>query len=193
MALRRAGWRLLLSPAGVWRTEDFPYALDNGRWSDFTQGLEFDEARFLRFVERFGDDADWLVAPDTVAGGLASLELTLRWLPRLRGACDLILVAVQDGMTPADLAPIVGPQVGIFLGGSTEWKLATMQTWGDFAARVRVHYHVARVNTVRRIRMAAAAGAHSIDGSSASRFATTLPKLDAARRQRDMLCPREVR
>lgn len=36
-------------------------------------------------------------------------------------------------------------------------------------------------------RQCVAAGADSFDGSSASRFATTLPLLDAARRQPDLL------
>jgi hypothetical protein len=42
-ALRAAGWRLLLSPTGVLRTEGFRYALDNGAWTAHQQGTEFDE------------------------------------------------------------------------------------------------------------------------------------------------------
>lgn len=189
-ALRAAGWRLLLSPAGVMRTEGFAYGLDNGKWSAFTTGEPWDEAAFLRAVEGFGVDADWIVVPDIVAGGLASLELTAAWMPRLRGSCPLLLIAVQDGMAPADVAPLLGSGVGLFLGGSTDWKLATMVEWGQFAAELGVHYHVARVNTARRIRLAAAAGAASFDGSSASRFAVTLPPLERARQQPDLLAPK---
>ena len=102
----------------------------------------------------------------------------------------MVLIAVQDGMKPADLAPIVGPSVGIFLGGSTEWKLETMRMWGDFCAARGIHYHVARVNTKRRCKMAASAGAVSVDGSSGSRFAKSVPIFDGWRRQLDMLSPR---
>lgn len=181
-ALRAAGWRLLLSPEGVLRSEGFPFGLDNGAWSAFQKGRGIDLAKFERAVERFGGAADWVVAPDIVAGGLASLALTAEWLPKLRHL-RRVLVAVQDGMTPADVAPFVSHRVGIFLGGSTGWKLANMQRWGDWCASLGLYYHVARVNTAQRVRLAHQAGAQSIDGTSASRYATTLPLLDAAVRR----------
>lgn len=114
------------------------------------------------------------------------LELSLRWSNRCLSACPMVLIAVQDGMTETDLEHLVGRKVGIFLGGSTAWKLATMARWGSFCARRGVYYHVARVNTERRTWMAVAAGADSIDGSSASRYAVTLPMLDRAAKQTDL-------
>lgn len=181
-ALHNAGWRLLLSPLGRLQPYDFRFALDNGAWAAFQRGQSIDLNRFEYAVERFGGAADWVVAPDIVAGGLRSLELTEEWLHRLR-FLRLILVAVQDGMTPADVAPLMRPGIGIFLGGSTPWKLATMQQWGDWAASLGAYYHVARVNSALRIRHALRASAHSIDGSSVTRYAVNLPRLDAARRQ----------
>lgn len=186
--LRTFGWRLLVSRTGVWRTEGFPYVLDSGAWSDFQTGTPFDEDAYERLIDHLGSGADWAVLPDIVAGGMKSLEFSLRWSNRVRSVCDRVLIAVQDGMEPADLAPLVGPNVGIFLGGSTEWKLERMSEWGEFCRARRVHYHVARVNTVRRIYRAIAAGADSIDGSSASRYAVTLPALATAARQQDLLC-----
>lgn len=191
-ALREAGWRMLVSRAAAWRNEGFPYCLDNGAWSDFTAGTAFDDDAFEALVDKMGAGADFIVLPDIVAGGRASLEMSLRWMNRCRSACDLVLIAVQDGMTPADLRPFLGEHVGIFLGGSTEWKLATMRQWGELSIDVGCWYHVARVNTGRRFRMAHAAGADSIDGSSASRFAKTLPLLERARRQGDLLAPRKA-
>jgi hypothetical protein len=63
--------------------------------------------------------------------------------------------------------------------GSTEWKLATMKPWGNFCKARGVHYHVARVNTLRRFGLAAGAHATSADGTSATRFAKTVPLLKA--------------
>jgi hypothetical protein len=186
-ALRDAGWGLLVSRAGVWRTEGFDrYVLDNGAWADFQAGRTFNEDAFEQLIDRLGAQADWIVLPDIVAGGLASLALSTRWLNRCLSICPLVLIAVQDGMREADLAPVVGRSVGIFLGGSTEWKLANMLRWGAFCAERNIHYHVARVNTERRIWLAAASGADSIDGSSAARYAVTLPLLDRAMGQADL-------
>jgi hypothetical protein len=185
--LRDAGWGLLVSRAGAWRTEGFDrYVLDNGAWADFQAGRAFDEDAFEQLIDRLGAGADWIVLPDIVAGGIASLALSTRWLNRCLSVCPMALIAVQDGMQEPDLAPLVGRSVGIFLGGSTEWKLANMLRWGRFCAERGVYYHVARVNTERRVWLAAAAGADSIDGSSATRYAVTLPMLDRAMKQQDL-------
>lgn len=179
-ALRAAGWRLLVSAAGVWRTEGFPYALDNGAWTAFQQGTPFDEDAFRRLVDALGDGADWIVLPDIVAGGMASLDYSVSWMDRVPG---LRLLAVQDGMTVADVRPLLGPSIGIFVGGSTEWKLSTMRAWGALAREVGCYLHVGRVNTRRRIALCHEAGAHSFDGTSATRFAANIPKLTAATNQ----------
>lgn len=188
-ALRRAGWRLLLSPAGVLRTEGFPYALDNGAWSAYCSGTPWNEPAFAAALARFGPGADWVVLPDIVAGGRESLELSARWMCRVLGACARALIAVQDGMESHDVRPLLGPTVGVFVGGTTTWKLATLSGWAALARERRTWCHVGRVNTARRIFACSAAGVDSIDGTSASRFASTLPMLDSARRQRNLFAP----
>lgn len=192
-AIREAGFRLLVSSAGRIRTEGFPYMLDNGKWTAHTTGQPWDEERFVLMAMTLGTGADSIVVPDIVAGGLESLALSRDWLPRLEPLCPLRLIAVQDGMKPSDLERLVGPGVGIFLGGSTEWKLETMPTWGAFAEEAGIHFHVGRVNTGRRMALAIAAGADSADGSSASRFANTVPMLANATRQPDLYAPRSAR
>ena len=181
-ALREAGWRILVSARGVLRSEGFRYALDNGAWTAFTQGEPFDVAAFEKALDLMGAEADWVASPDIVGGGMRSLELSESWLPRLIDA-RLVLIPVQDGLAVSDVRPLLGNRVGIFLGGSTEWKLATMREWGELAHEVGCYYHVARVNTRRRIEMCSEAGATSFDGSSASRFAASLPRLERARCQ----------
>jgi hypothetical protein len=144
----------------------------------------------MTLVERHGASCDFVVIPDIVAGGIKSLEFSLSWLPRLKHLKKLLL-PVQDGMDVTTVGDVLRgvPNMGIFLGGSTEWKLATMYSWGVVAAVMRRHYHVGRVNTMRRIRLAAEAGADSFDGTSATMFSCTLPKLECARRQPSLLAP----
>lgn len=182
VALRDAGWRILVSARGVLRNEGLPYALDNGAWTAFTQGEPFNVGAFEKALDLMGAEADWVASPDIVGGGMRSLELSESWLPRLIDA-RLVLIPVQDGLTASDVRPLLGNRVGIFLGGSTEWKLSTMREWGELAREVGCYYHVARVNTRRRIEMCSEAGATSFDGSSASRFAASLPSLERARCQ----------
>lgn len=184
-ALRQANWRLLVSATGALRTEGMRYALDNGAWTAFQQGRQFDEKAFGRAVDRLGENADWIVLPDIVAGGLESLELSLRWLERLRGIPTKLLLAVQNGMELDDVREYLSPAVGIFVGGDTEWKLATVNSWGQLARRRHCHLHVGRVNSAKRIALCAAAGVNSVDGTSATRFSKSLPRLDGALRRAD--------
>lgn len=192
-ALKRHGWRVLVSRADRRRPPaGMKYALDNGAWSDFQAGREFDGDAFDGLLDAYGADADWIVLPDIVAGGLASLAMSKRWMNRCLGSgCPLVLIAVQDGMEPDDLAPLVGPNVGIFLGGSTEWKLARAMDWGEFAATRGVYYHFARCNTETRFKLAHDAGANSIDGSSGVKFSKNVPKLTRWARQRSLFNVRD--
>ncbi|MFL5063422.1 MAG: hypothetical protein ACJ8FU_08435 [Xanthobacteraceae bacterium] len=183
-ALREAGWGLMVSAAADLRTEGFDrYALDNGAWAAFQAGRRINIARFCRALDLLGDEAEFVIAPDIVLGGEESLALSLAWLPHVLDRTERALIAVQNGMTPDDLRPHVSERVGIFVGGDTAWKEASLGEWGWLKAETGCHLHVGRVNTKRRIRLCALAGADSFDGSSASRFAKSLPRLDLARRQ----------
>jgi hypothetical protein len=186
-ALRARGWRLMVSAKGVLRSEGFPYALDNGAWWAFSNHQPFDEAAFVRALELMGTGADWVVAPDVVAGGMASLDFSLRWIERLRPLP--VMLAVQNGMTVEAVRPHVGPGVGIFVGGTTAWKLETVGVWAELGRQTSAWVHVGRVNSITRIRLCAEHGVTSFDGSSASRFAKTTGRLDNARRSLDLFAP----
>jgi hypothetical protein len=185
-ALRLAGWRLMISARGVHRNEGMPHALDNGAWTSYLSKEPFDEAAFLRAYELFAPTADFIVLPDIVAGGMQSLDFSMKWRARLGKPFGLQLIAVQDGMEPDAIEPIIDSGLGIFIGGTTEWKEQSMFAWGKFARGKGIYLHVGRVNSVRRIHLCGAAGAQSFDGSSVSRYCKTLPKLDYARRQREL-------
>ena len=166
----------------VLRTEGFQYALDNGAWSCHIRKVPFDQCAFETALEKLGRGADWVVLPDIVAGGIKSLDFSLSWVDRVRPMAP-VLLPVQDGMSVEDVSGLVGPDMGVFLGGTTEWKLSTMRAWGALAAKTGAYFHVARVNTAKRIRLCQDAQASSFDGTSVTRFAKTLPLLDNERRQ----------
>ena len=181
-ALRSAGWKLLVSARGCLRSEGFAYGLDNGAWTSHQQGQPFSVESFERAVEKMGQGADWIVAPDIVEGSTESLRMSLQWLPRLR-PYGLTLIAVQDGIDPDHVRGVVGSDVGVFVGGSTEWKLRSLAAWSSLSSETGCYLHVARVNTARRINLCHDARADSFDGTSATRYRKTLPLLNNATRQ----------
>jgi hypothetical protein len=191
-AMRATDVRLLLSRAAPhWRrpVKGFRYCLDSGAWHDFQAGEAFDADEYEAMIDQLGATADFVGLPDIVGEGQRSLELSMRWMNRVLAVANLVLIPLQDGMTTGDLEPLVGPNVGVFLGGSTEWKLKTAPMWGRFCAERGVHYHFARINTACRTAFAISCGATSGDGSSITRYASTAPLLAAARRQLDLFSP----
>lgn len=185
-ALRDAGWRLLVSAKGALRTEGFRYALDNGAWTAFQRGEPFDAPAFDKALALLGDGADWVVCPDVVGNRDATLAAAREWLPRLSTA-RLVLIAAQDGMSTADLEPMLDAHTGVFFGGGTEWKLRNVVAWGQWCKARGTYFHVARVNSAKRIRLCQEAQADSFDGSSASRFALSLGRLARANNQLHLL------
>ena len=163
-----------------------PYCLDNGAWSCFQQERPFDEDGFLWALEEIGHGADFVVVPDIVEGGLESLAYSKSWLPKLIGYDVLLLIAVQDGMSTEDVSPLLGKNIGLFLGGSTEWKLNSMPAWGRVAKEKGCYFHVGRVNSIKRINMCAMAGAHSFDGTSVTQFPCTFTRLNNATNQQTL-------
>lgn len=189
-ALRENGWRLLLTPSNPTVRQGLRFGIDNDAWRAHQQGIPFAADPFKRLIEKCGALADFVIIPDIVAGGLRSFEFSQSWLPYLR-TLNRLLLPLQDGMTPEIVGPFLHshPNVGLFLGGSTEFKLREIYAWGMVAHAFGRHYHVGRVNTARRIRLCAEAGADSFDGTSATMFSCTLPLLESARKQPSLLTP----
>lgn len=187
----------MVSARGVLRTEGFRYALDNGAWTasqEFLAGKRATPApclaAFRRAVDQLGAGADFIIVPDIVMGGERSAAMSRAWLRRLRRDRRLrgvtLLLAVQNGFAPWDVARFLGPGVGIFVGGDTAWKLATMKAWAALAHHHGAWCHVGRVNTGVRVKLCEEAGVDSFDGSGPSRFVESLPPIRAALRQLDL-------
>jgi len=182
--MRDHGWRVLISATGVHKNEGLPYAIDNGAWTAYQQQRPFDADAFRRLVDTHGAGADWIAVPDIVEGGLRSLDFSLSWIPELDKVGSLLLIPVQDGMAIDDVAPFVSPgRVGIFIGGSTEWKIEQIPALSAWANDLKIWCHVGRVNTRKRIRHCVLAGATSFDGTSVTRYGKTIGPLDRERRQ----------
>lgn len=163
-----------------------PWFYDNGAFADFKAGREFNEFEYWRDLRKirswceFGQPSrdrsrlgevltppDFIVLPDLVAQGLASLEFSLAHLEETQQTGTPYL-AVQDGMTPAGVRAILGryPAIaGLFVGGSMAWKLETAGAWCQLGRRSGRPVHIGRVGTLDRLAWAESIGATSIDSS----------------------------
>lgn len=141
-----------------------------------------DLALFVVALFKLGRDADWVALPDIVAGGKRSLGLSLAWMRIVLNLTERALIPVQDGMVVDDVRPFLGPNVGVFVGGdpATNWKEETTPAWAQACRAAGAWCHVGRVNSQRRINICAAAGADSVDGTSATKYSVELPKLHRA-------------
>lgn len=175
------GLRLLVGPDQLDRhlsVPPFAWALDNGAWGCFQRGVSFDGDAFREAMKRWGPGADFVICPDIVGGGLESLSFSVGWADEVRQTTQRPLyLAVQDGMDAPAVLAVLEWFDGLFVGGSTTWKEATMHTWGELAKERDIPLHVGRVNTDRRLRMAIDAGASSVDGTSPTRFSCNTARL----------------
>ena len=156
-------------------TDPAPYphfAIDNGCFSAWKRGAIWDPAPFLKNLHRcqeLGLRPDFAVLPDIVAGGEKSLKRSRGWSVILRELYPDIpfYVAVQDGMNPRDHGDeIISIADGIFVGGTTQWKLATMRDWARFAHEHGMNVHVGRIGTPDRMVLAHNLGIDSIDSTT---------------------------
>jgi hypothetical protein len=108
---------------------------------------------------------DFVVLPDVVAAGPASLHFSLRWLSALRPLAVPLALVVQDGMTPDDVAPHLAHVALLFVGGSHAWKLRTGAAWVAWAHAHGHPCHIGRVGTTRKLLWARRIGADSVDSS----------------------------
>lgn len=155
-----------------------PWFYDNGAYRDWKSGKQFNGVQFARDMRRirYGVDPlpDFVVVPDIVAGGLASLEFSrsnrndVFQLGDRR--CPRCYLAVQDGMELVDVRRFLDESIddyqsydGLFVGGTLEWKLASAPMWIEFAHATGRKCHIGRVGTPDRVAWARSIGADSID------------------------------
>lgn len=102
----------LYTPARKERVRPWlPYALDNGRFAEKVNGLEFDAERFMKHVERYAfleQKPKWIVVPDEPFDSDQTLEMWETYEPQLRKYGIPLALAVQDGMT-TDVLKLLQP------------------------------------------------------------------------------------
>ena len=158
----RLGW--LIGPGG-WRKPPswMPVALDNGAFGAWSKSQPWDERAWWNLLSEATRVCLplWAIVPDVVMDKDATIESWHKWEPVLRDEFQNLplAMAVQDGMTPADVP--AGAQ-WIFVGGGDPWKMRSVPMWCEaFPGRV----HVGRVNTAKRLWECDRAGVVSCDGT----------------------------
>jgi len=138
------------------------WAFDNGAFVAWKNGEPFPARRFKERLElAVSVGTPYLaVAPDLVAKGRESLAFSLSWLAGLP-AWPWFL-AVQDGMTVADVEPHAHRFAGIFLGGTDAYK-ATAREWCGWAHERELRFHFGRAGTLKKLYEAQRIGADSVD------------------------------
>lgn len=149
-----------------------PWAADN----DCFQGL--DAPAFSAMLDRLKGlpGCLFVAVPDVVGDALATRDLFEMWAPALERRGLPVALVAQDGLE--DLGPWLERTwhrlSGLFIGGSTEWKLGLAAEHLIRDAKERDKWvHMGRVNGRRRVQYARVVGCDSVDGSSFARFRTT--------------------
>lgn len=162
--LNGLGWREITQTKEV-PPKRTPFALDNNAFGAWKNNTPWDPEAFKRGVMdcvRRKLTPDFVVVPDIVAAGRASLDFSLSWVPWLRGFAPLYL-AVQDGMFLDEVASILDNFDGVFVGGSLEWKIDAGFWWVSLAHARGMQCHVGRISGRARVRLVKSWGADSID------------------------------
>lgn len=166
-----------------------PWFYDNGAFRDWQAGRDYNGVRWIRDQWRIRDRGlapDFIVVPDLVAQGVESLAWSALHRRDVAEGSPAYL-AVQDGMTPDDVRAALErsalddlPYAGLFVGGTSAWKLATSATWRDLATALRLSLHVGRCGTPTKVRWARDLGADSIDSCLPLRHEEHLSRFLAA-------------
>lgn len=140
-----------------------PWAADNAR---FGGSYAYTDAKYLAWLERMAPYRDrclFATAPDVVGDARATLALSEPMFPRIRALGYPVALVAQDGLeyetVPWDSFD------ALFVGGSTEWKLWRSEVLIRHAKERGKWVHMGRVNSQRRLELAASFGCDSADGT----------------------------
>lgn len=176
-ALARETGRLghLYSPGaqrGPWPW--FPYALDNGAFSAWDEKTNtFDDAKWASVEHQWHRlivwtqiaplKPLWAIVPDVPGDAARTFARWEQFVGQLRGIPPAL--AVQNGMTPADVRALKVQPAVIAVGGTTAWKWETVSQWAAEFPRV----HLLRCNSPTKLHELELMGVESCDGTGWAR------------------------
>jgi hypothetical protein len=174
--VKSLGMGIMIASSGSWNGQnkgwkEVPCALDNGAFQCWRRGFPFMADVFREAIDKSyatGLSLEFIVAPDIVAGGKASLEFSMEWAHGELKTAPRLALAVQDGMTPKDIIYSDAQHrfSHIFVGGTLEWKWNTAQEWVAFAHDHGMKAHIGRCGQLHHLRRAQEIGADSVDSAS---------------------------
>jgi hypothetical protein len=153
----------------------FPFALDNGAFScwdpetnvfDYAKWAIKEEQwrRLLFWAQAASIKPRWAIVPDVPGNAIETLK---RWAIFAREVQDSripLAVAVQDGMTVADIQQLQPTPDVICIGGTTEWKWATVEQWAKLG-----RCHLLRCSSVEKLDYLESLGIESCDSTAWNR------------------------
>ena len=144
--------------------EGATWCADNGC---FGKGYPGDE-KWYEWLAANADRADscaFAVAPDVVGDAWRTLIRSRPWFAKIRALGYPAALVAQDGLEIHGPIPWHDFDV-LFIGGTTEWKLGPHARALVAEAKQRgKSIHMGRVNSLARLRYAAAIGCDSADGT----------------------------
>lgn len=184
LMLNPLSWKYSQNGAIPWQY----WALDNGAYKSYTDGLEFDKNKFIETIyEKLPKSEmtpDFIVVPDKVGAGLESLEFSLEWNKKLKDLKKYNwYLAVQDGMDSDNVKNVINKFDGIFVGGTVKWKVKSGEDWVKLAHKNNKPCHIGRVGTLKRVLWAKRIKADSIDSTNFVRNPNGFRPLEAAKVQ----------
>jgi hypothetical protein len=157
---------LLHPKSGVHKhLDDYPtYAIDNGCYS---KPHDCGGPAYLKWaaevVDRYGP-ALFTTIPDVIGDAQATLQRAEGYYQEMQRLGLPLALVLQDGMRPEHIP--WGEIAGVFVGGSTEFKLGPEADLLVQEARRRdMHTHMGRVNSLKRWRIAREKCYDTVDGT----------------------------
>ncbi len=138
------------------------FAADNGC---FVQSEKYSDEGYLAWLDKLDRGSClFAAAPDVVGDAEKTRDRSYPILPKIRELGFKAAFVVQDGETPDQIR--WDELDAIFIGGSTGWKLGPIVPDIVSEAKKRGKWvHMGRVNSFKRMRLAAAIGCDSVDGT----------------------------
>ncbi len=147
-----------------------PYILDNGAYKAYRNDEEWDPDPFLSRLEEIGEkmprDPDFVVLPDVLEDGDASIKRSRKWSDKISSFGYRYYLPVQDGMPVEQTvreAVDMGAS-GIFIGGTRKFKLEYADQFIMTAHDYGLLAHIGRPGT--NLSWVRDLGADSIDTTS---------------------------